>query len=152
MNDTTLPSGGKKKTAPKTFGRVKRGFGLHDWIKLKQVTKDLAQRKGSPIRKISMQEVSQHSSEHDGWVVLRKKVYNLTPYLHYHPGGLDILRSSLGKDCTDLFDKYHRWVNVEGLIGNLLLGFLEEVNSDESKLQSVSEFPVPAPRLPKDIL
>ena len=50
---------------------------------------------------------------HDGWIVLRGKVYNLSPYLAYHPGGESILRGVLGKDATQLYDKYHRWVNEE---------------------------------------
>ena len=31
-------------------------------------------------------------------------------------------KNILGKDATTLFDKYHRWVNIDGLIGPLLLG------------------------------
>lgn len=86
MNDTTLPiNNGGKKVARRKVG-VKKGFGLHDWITLKQVTQDLAQRKGLPIRKITPEEVRLHASEYDGWIILRDKVYNLTPYLHYHPG------------------------------------------------------------------
>ena len=34
------------------------------------------------------------------------------------------MHSVLGKDATALFDKYHRWVNIENLIGPLLLGTL----------------------------
>lgn len=106
MNDTTLPP--SKVPRPKT-GR----FGLSEWNRLLQVSKDLAQRKGEPLRKISMSEVQQHKYPHDGWIVLRGKVYNLSPYLVYHPGGDSILRPILGKDCTRLYDKYHRWVNEE---------------------------------------
>ncbi len=60
-----------------------------------------------------MSEVQQHKSLHDGWIVLRGKVYNLSPYIAYHPGGESILRGVLGKDATKLYDKYHRWVNEE---------------------------------------
>jgi len=44
-------------------------------------------------------------------------VYNLTPYLHYHPGGTDILVKTAGRDATAFFQKYHPWVNLEGLVG-----------------------------------
>jgi hypothetical protein len=29
-----------------------------------------------------------------------------------------------GKDCTDLFNKYHRWVNIDSMLGKCLVGHL----------------------------
>ena len=52
MNDTTLPiTNNTKKANPRqrsngNGGRVKKGFGLHDWMTLLRHAKDLAQRKG----------------------------------------------------------------------------------------------------------
>lgn len=140
MNDSTLPPTTKPRRAKGAI--VRKGFGLHDWMRLKSTAKDLAQRQGRPLQPITIEEVNEHSSVHNGWVVLHGKVYNITPYLHYHPGGLDILKPSLGKDCTALFEKYHRWVNVEGLIGTLLLGSLEVEKDDNDGFQ------MPAPRPP----
>ena len=45
------------------------------------------------------------------------QVYNLTPFLHYHPGGIPEIMKGAGKDCTALYDKYHPWVNFESLVG-----------------------------------
>ena len=105
---------------------LRRGFGLHDWSLLCRSARDLAQRKGRPLRPISPEEIAQHASEHDAWISLHGKVYNITPYLHYHPGGVDIFKPCLGGDASALFDKYHRWVNTQGLIGVLQLGYLDE--------------------------
>jgi len=33
------------------------------------------------------------------------KVYNITPYLKFHPGGKEDLMRGAGKDCTLLFDE-----------------------------------------------
>jgi Cytochrome b involved in lipid metabolism len=121
MNDTTLPQ--LKSTRRKTA--VKKGFALHDWKLLLNRSSDLAQRKGAPLRAITMEEVALHDKVHDGWMVLYGKVYNIGPYLHYHPGGVDILKPSLGKDGTELFEKYHRWIGIENLIGKLLLGYVD---------------------------
>ena len=80
---------------------------------------------GAPIRKdITISEVKQHSKPYDGWIILRGKVYNITPYLAYHPGGSAIIENCLGKDATSLFDKYHSWVNIDNLVGDLLIGYL----------------------------
>ena len=58
---------------------------------------DLAGLKGaSRKRKISAEEVATHKTEEDAWTVFKGKVYNLTPYLDFHPGaGVSFLRSRL---------------------------------------------------------
>ena len=56
--------------------------------------------------RFSLQEVAQHSSPTDCWLIVRKKVYNVTPWVRRHPGG-DILLVKAGRDCTYLFDSYH---------------------------------------------
>lgn len=33
------------------------------------------------------------------------RVYNVTPYLEYHPGGIPELMRGIGRDATDLFDE-----------------------------------------------
>lgn len=171
MNDTTLPqsigtTNGKTTTTtvvvPTTIRRKKTGrFGLSDWNRMVALSKDLALRKGRPLRKIRWMEIQQHNTLHDGWMVLKGKVYYISPYLAYHPGGESILRGSLGKDGTRLFEKYHRWVNEDGLIGKLLLGYLDtSTTSDEDVLddekpsylpqQMTSDgFAIPTPRTKK---
>ncbi|CAM9868574.1 unnamed protein product [Ectocarpus sp. 6 AP-2014] len=74
------------------------------------------------MRGITKAEVRQHNTQHDCWSIFRGKVYNLTPFLHYHPGGIPEIMKGAGRDCTALFDKYHRWVNFDSLVGNLYLG------------------------------
>ncbi|CAI5515934.1 unnamed protein product [Closterium sp. Naga37s-1] len=65
---------------------------------------------------IRMSEVKRHKREDDAWTVVRGRVYNITPYLDFHPGGKAILMKGAGKDCTALFNKYHAWVNAEFLL------------------------------------
>jgi cytochrome b involved in lipid metabolism len=130
MNDTTLPiKGGKRpnqQQQPRNKqGGLRPGFGLHDWMQLLRSAKDLSQRRGATIRRnITLSEVQQHNKSYDGWIILRGKVYNIAPYLAYHPGGSAILEKCLGRDATALFDKYHSWVNLDNLIGPLLLGYV----------------------------
>lgn len=52
------------------------------------------------------------------------QVYNVTPYLRFHPGGVDYLMLGAGKDATALFNKYHRWVNVDMMMNACLVGLL----------------------------
>lgn len=135
MNDTTMPPPTRPSALPQSSRMAattnddtnsplprrrrdqvapRRGFGLWDWNKLLRSSTDLAQRRGRPLQKYRWNEIKRHGAIHDGWVVLRGKVYNVSSYLPYHPGGESILRKVLGKDITALYDKYHRWVNEEG--------------------------------------
>ena len=102
-----------------TGSSTKTAFGLTDWMRLLSVSKDIAQLKGRGLRtNITIPEVRQHHTIHDGWIILQNtRVYNLSPYLMYHPGGSTILKSVLGKDATLLFHQYHSWVNADGYVG-----------------------------------
>ncbi|KAL8688451.1 MAG: hypothetical protein Q9218_005642 [Villophora microphyllina] len=62
----------------------------------------------------------------NAWGVWQGKVYNLTPYLKYHPGGVDELMKGAGreKDGERLFLEVHSWVNWEGLLGECMVGIL----------------------------
>ena len=126
MNDTTMPPPSRTNTnttnttaktpttAPRHKTALRKGFGLSDWNKLLRQSTDLAQLQGRGLQQYTWRDIKPHNQPHDGWVVLRRKVYNVSPYLAYHPGGEGILRKVLGKDITALYDKYHRWVNEQG--------------------------------------
>lgn len=96
---------------PPTRRRQPGYSSLMSWQKLQ-----LDVRKGAPLRRVAMAEVQQHCSVEDTWIILRGKVYSITDYCHYHPGGGDILCAAAGTDCTQLFDTHHRWVNGESLL------------------------------------
>lgn len=38
-------------------------------------------------RLISLHEVKKHQSEGSMWTVLKGRVYNIAPYMKFHPGG-----------------------------------------------------------------
>lgn len=163
MNDTTMPPPRKPPApAPRRKTALRKGFGLADWNQLVRKSTDLAQLRGQPVRRrIAWSEIKQHKDPHDGWVVLKGKVYRLSPYTAYHPGGERILQKVLGKDVTALYDKYHRWVNEDGLIGKLLIGYVDNSRSTSTE-QTSSYLPAsaslasdgfarPAPRVPKAV-
>ena len=93
-----------------------------DWVRLTLKDPDLAGLRGQPRRRdITLGEVAQHCTEADAWTVLRGRVYNMTAYLRFHPGGVPILLKIAGKDGTALFNKYHPWVNAGRLLVCCLL-------------------------------
>ena len=95
------------------------------------VTTDLAMLGGADRnREIPMSEVSEHDSKYDCWGVVDGIVYNLTPFLAYHPGGEAILARQAGKDMTKDFNRYHRWVSMN-MVANLQVGVLKQEVMDE---------------------
>jgi cytochrome b involved in lipid metabolism len=48
----------------------------------------------------------QHVTEKDAWTVLNGRVYNMTPYLPFHPGGVDEMMRVAGRDGTKLFSEF----------------------------------------------
>ena len=45
-------------------------------------------------------EIKQHNKQEDCWLVLEGKVYNVTGWVNYHPGGRRILSYHAGRDAT----------------------------------------------------
>lgn len=54
------------------------------------------------MRKISLAELAEHTKPESAWLSLNGIVYDVSVYLHYHPGG-DIILKGCGKDATNLF-------------------------------------------------
>lgn len=46
-----------------------------------------------------------HNKKNDAWTAIHGKVYNMTAYLPFHPGGENELMRSAGRDGTKLFGK-----------------------------------------------
>ena len=45
-----------------------------------------------------------HNKRQDAWMVLNNKVYDVTNYIPFHPGGAKIL-AGVGRDATELYSK-----------------------------------------------
>ncbi|EQC32090.1 hypothetical protein SDRG_10286 [Saprolegnia diclina VS20] len=124
MGDRTSNREGKVRLEP--------GFSQIHWMMLTQRSRDLAGLNGQPPRRnIPREEVALHNTEHDCWSILDGKVYNFTPYMKYHPGGIQKLLLCAGGDCTTMFNESHAWVNGHGMLEKCYLG-------------TVAEGPVPA--------
>jgi cytochrome b involved in lipid metabolism len=95
-----------------------------EFIRMMESNADPLLRQGRPFEVFSLEEVSKHNTETDAWIILDGKVYDMTLYLNYHPGG-KIIMSCAGKDGSNFFKRYHPWVNIETLIGKLQVGVLE---------------------------
>ncbi|KAM5355230.1 hypothetical protein ACJ41O_001876 [Fusarium nematophilum] len=74
----------------------------------------------------------------DAWMALNGKVYNVTPYANFHPGGVPELMRGAGREATKLFGEIHPWVNYETMLSACLVGLLvEESEGTESKMDQM---------------
>lgn len=60
----------------------------------------------------------------DAWTVYQGRVYNISAYLDFHPGGREELLKGAGRRSDELFAEVHPWVNWEGMLGGCLVGML----------------------------
>lgn len=77
-----------------------------------------------PLRPISLQELSQHKAVGDAWIALKGRVYDVTRYVQYHPGGARVLLKAAGTDATQVFAKFHPWVDAHYILAASQLGTL----------------------------
>lgn len=59
------------------------------------------------LKEYTRAEVALHNTENDLWVIIENRVYDLTSFARFHPGGKPILIRSAGKECTAEFKSYH---------------------------------------------
>ncbi|KAH9525348.1 Cytochrome b5 reductase 4, partial [Bulinus truncatus] len=79
------------------------GHSLMDWIRLGR-SGDLS-GVGSNKKTVTPAELAMHNTQNDMWMCIRGKVYNVTPYQDFHPGGIEELMRAAGRDGTVLFDE-----------------------------------------------
>ncbi|EME38909.1 hypothetical protein DOTSEDRAFT_75576 [Dothistroma septosporum NZE10] len=57
--------------------------------------------------KVSVAEVTKHSSADDCWVVVNGKVYDLSNFAPEHPGGAHMVYKWAGKDGSETYNQFH---------------------------------------------
>ncbi|HEY7491809.1 MAG TPA: cytochrome b5-like heme/steroid binding domain-containing protein [Candidatus Tectomicrobia bacterium] len=60
-------------------------------------------------------EVRQHTSSGDLWLVIDRKVYDVSQWMDVHPGGAAVLLQEAGTDATDAFADISPSLYAEGL-------------------------------------
>ncbi|TFK40437.1 cytochrome b5-like heme/steroid binding domain-containing protein [Crucibulum laeve] len=121
-----LPPTTTKRPQPASKKREKvaltPGHSPLDWAALKSSGADL--RGVDTLMRIPPSVLKQHNKRDDAWSAFNGKVYNITPYLPFHPGGVKDLMRVAGRDGTKLFAETHAWVNVDFMLDACLVGFL----------------------------
>ncbi|KAI1264919.1 hypothetical protein F5Y18DRAFT_70973 [Xylariaceae sp. FL1019] len=124
------PTHSSKPSKPSRKVTLEPGHSPLDWARLaNHPTSDLRNLgpNASYLRVTpSMLKTQTGRKGKDAWTALGGRVYNITPYLPFHPGGEPELLRAAGRDGTKLFAEIHSWVNYETMLSSCLVGLLVE--------------------------
>jgi hypothetical protein len=102
------------------------GHSPLDWARLQRSGENLRGVPMGQFLRVNSVMLKQHRRKDAAWTVLGGKVYNITPYLPFHPGGEAELMRAAGRDGTQLFQEYHSWINWDNMLSQCLVGIYVE--------------------------
>ncbi|XP_002988153.2 cytochrome B5 [Selaginella moellendorffii] len=70
----------------------------------------------------TLEDVLQHSTRDDCWIVVDGKVYDVTKFLLDHPGGDEVIIASTGKDATDDFENVGHSNSARAMMKEYVIG------------------------------
>ncbi|KAL6056339.1 Cytochrome b5 [Balamuthia mandrillaris] len=74
------------------------------------------------LRTFSREEVAKHNRPGDIWVIINRKVYNISLWANVHPGGLQVLIDHAGKDATVSWANAGHGYRARSLMKQFLIG------------------------------
>lgn len=116
------------------------GHSPLDWARISGPAADLRNLPPStPYLKVTPSMLKRMTGRKgkDAWTALGGRVYNITPYIPYHPGGGPELLRCAGRDGNQLFGEVHPWVNYETMLSACLVGVL--VPEDQAKTSEMDQ-------------
>jgi cytochrome b involved in lipid metabolism len=101
--------------------------------------------------KLDAKTVAKHNSPNDCWMIINGKVYNLTPFLSAHPGGVGTMTPYCGQDGSRAFatkdiGRPHSSY-AQSLLGNYFIGDLNQAidqNQLNTSVQNTNSVTPPA--------
>ncbi|XP_048371995.1 cytochrome b5 [Sphaerodactylus townsendi] len=78
----------------------------------------------------TLAEVAKRNTPSEAWLVLHGRVYDVTPFLHEHPGGEEVLLEQAGRDATESFEDVGHSVDAREMLDQYLIG---EVHPSDCK-------------------
>jgi len=113
-----------KTPNPRQKVLLKPGHSPLDWANLKRSGQNLAGVDRLIRVTPSMLKSQNGRKGKPAWSSYQGKVYNLSPYIPFHPGGEGELRRVAGKDGAKLFHEVHPWVNWENMLEGCMVGIM----------------------------
>ncbi|CAL5870495.1 uncharacterized protein PFLUO_LOCUS4732 [Penicillium psychrofluorescens] len=90
----------------------------------------------SDTKEFTLEEVTQHNTKKDLFLVIHDKVYDCGSFVDEHPGGEEVLLDVAGQDGTEAFEDVGHSDEAREILDGLLVGTVKRMPGD------------PAPRAP----
>lgn len=92
---------------------------------------------GKANKKYTMQQVAKHNKKEDGWLVINKKVYDVTTWIDKHPGGA-VIENYLGRDATKAFKSVgHPEYVMKTILPKYYIGMLQDKTRKNNEIQNL---------------
>ncbi|KAI9924708.1 hypothetical protein ASPWEDRAFT_59810 [Aspergillus wentii DTO 134E9] len=143
MSNSLAPTKTLKPSPSSKRAVLEPGFSPLDWAALTSNPKNNLRGANLPPGLIrvtpSMLKAQNGRKGADAWTSYQGKVFNIQPYVPFHPGGKGELLRGAGKDSGKLFMEIHPWVNWDAILGECLVGILVSENeaAGENNLDSM---------------
>ncbi|OAQ73868.1 cytochrome b5 [Pochonia chlamydosporia 170] len=79
---------------------------------------------------LTYQDVAEHNTKKDIYVVVHDKIYDCTQFVDEHPGGEEVLLDCAGQDATEAFEDVGHSDEARETLDKLLVGVLKRQPGD----------------------
>ena len=87
------------------------------------------------MKRFTIEEVREHNTRGDCWLVIENRVYDVTKWIRFHPGGELPILFMAGHDCSDVFKAFHAESIFERKLPAFCIGELKE----KKKMSALTE-------------
>ncbi len=117
---------------------VDTGNGMDSWMKqsTEEQLEEIKRKASAPEKRFTRQDIEEHHTEDDCWIVVNGNVYDATSVLSWHPGGKDPITAHAGAvhmDTSEQFNSIHDNYAQEKLKGQPDL-FRQDICCDRNSI------------------
>ncbi|RPB16844.1 cytochrome b5 [Morchella conica CCBAS932] len=87
----------------------------------------------------TLEQVKEHQSKKDLWMIIHDKVYSISGFVDEHPGGEEVLMDVAGVDATEAFEDVGHSDEAREILAGLLVGNLKRSPSNKKPVASASK-------------
>ncbi|KAL7792004.1 cytochrome b5-like heme/steroid binding domain-containing protein [Trichoderma ceciliae] len=92
-------------------------------------------------KEYSYQDVAEHNTKKDLFVVIHDKIYDCTKFVDEHPGGEEVMLDVAGQDATEAFEDVGHSDEARETLAQLIVGDLKRQAGDPVPKTSSKDYP-----------
>ncbi|RGP60852.1 cytochrome b5 [Fusarium longipes] len=92
----------------------------------------------SATKEFTMQDVAEHNTSSDIYMVVHDKVYDCTKFLDEHPGGEEVMLDVAGQDATEAFEDVGHSDEAREVLDGLLVGELKRLPGETGPKRQIA--------------